>query len=222
MRKGVLALVLVLLVDFCAAATISGTVYDLSLERVEGVVVEVNSSPIQRVVAKQGDYSVELGIGNYLITAEQVSGNITLAYAEELLQVVDDGEYVLDLFLFPSFEEEESLLNETDIDIPEDYMRTTNYLLVAVIILLLFLIAVGVMLYMRSRKPPKIVVESGDDLQRVIKIIESQGGRTTQKEIRKHMPYSEAKVSLIITELEAKGIVEKFKKGRGNIVVLKK
>ena len=33
---------------------------------------------------------------------------------------------------------------------------------------------------------------------------------------------SEAKISLMIAELEHKGLVEKIKKGRGNIVVLKK
>ena len=42
------------------------------------------------------------------------------------------------------------------------------------------------------------------------------------KELRKEMLYlSEAKVSLIVTELEHKGLVEKIKKGRGNVLILK-
>ena len=45
--------------------------------------------------------------------------------------------------------------------------------------------------------------------------------RLTQKEIRKDIPLSEAKISLIISEMEHKGLVEKIKKGRGNIIVLK-
>ncbi len=32
---------------------------------------------------------------------------------------------------------------------------------------------------------------------------------------------SEAKISLILTELEHKGKVEKIKKGRGNVILLK-
>src|SRR3989344_2647515 len=47
-------------------------------------------------------------------------------------------------------------------------------------------------------------------------------GRINQKELRKEMLYlSEAKVSLIVTELEHKGMIEKIKKGRGNVLILK-
>ena len=56
----------------------------------------------------------------------------------------------------------------------------------------------------------------------VIKFIKEEGGRVTQKDIRKKFPYSEAKISLIITELEKDNIVERIKKGRGNVIVLKK
>jgi uncharacterized membrane protein len=52
-------------------------------------------------------------------------------------------------------------------------------------------------------------------------IIKEEGGRTTQKDIRKKIPLSEAKVSLMISELEAKGKIQKIKKGRGNIIVVK-
>ena len=36
----------------------------------------------------------------------------------------------------------------------------------------------------------------------------------------KEMPYSEAKVSLMVTELEERGLLRKFKRGRGNVLVL--
>ncbi|MFC1769333.1 helix-turn-helix transcriptional regulator, partial [Nanoarchaeota archaeon] len=49
-----------------------------------------------------------------------------------------------------------------------------------------------------------------------------EGGRTTQKDIRKNFPQSEAKVSLMVTDLEHKGYLEKIKKGRGNVIILKK
>jgi uncharacterized membrane protein len=60
-----------------------------------------------------------------------------------------------------------------------------------------------------------------DDLATVLRIIRTEGGRTTQKEIRKQLPLSEAKVSLIIAEMEAKGLIQKIRKGRGNIIILK-
>lgn len=222
LKKGIFVLILLLLIDSCHAAKLHGTIYDISLEKVSDVVVEVNSSPIQRVISKEGNYEFELGLGNYKITSKQVKNNVTLASAEEKVSIIDDGNYVLDLFLFPSLEEEESLLNETNLAIDDDYFKTTNYLLIIVLMLLIILIAMLAILYFRSKKKQSIVVEGADDINKVINIIKSQGGRTTQKEIRKHMPLSEAKISLLISELEAKGVVEKIKKGRGNIVILKK
>ncbi|MEK6827817.1 MAG: hypothetical protein AABX78_00550, partial [Nanoarchaeota archaeon] len=61
-----------------------------------------------------------------------------------------------------------------------------------------------------------------NDLEHLIKIIKKEDGRTTQKDIRKQIPLSEAKISLMIAELEHKGIIEKIKKGRGNIIILKR
>ena len=44
----------------------------------------------------------------------------------------------------------------------------------------------------------------------------------TQKELRDKLPsVSEAKISLIVSELESMGRVKKIKQGRGNIVVLR-
>jgi uncharacterized membrane protein len=59
-----------------------------------------------------------------------------------------------------------------------------------------------------------------DDLREVLRIIEKNGGRITQLDLRKALPYSEAKVSLMITDLESRGIVKKIKKGRGNVIIL--
>ncbi len=59
-----------------------------------------------------------------------------------------------------------------------------------------------------------------EDLKEVIRIMEKHGGRMTQLDLRKSLPYSEAKVSLMISDLESRGIVKKIKKGRGNILIL--
>jgi len=50
--------------------------------------------------------------------------------------------------------------------------------------------------------------------------LKKEGGRMTQKEIRKHINLSEAKISLVIAELEDSGKIKKIKKGRGNILIL--
>ncbi len=60
-----------------------------------------------------------------------------------------------------------------------------------------------------------------NDAKKVMDFIKSREGRCTQLEIREKFPSSEAKISLIISELEHKGKIQKIKKGRGNIIILK-
>tara|TARA_Y100000310_G_scaffold268815_1_gene281665 strand:- start:2758 stop:3552 length:795 start_codon:yes stop_codon:yes gene_type:complete len=64
--------------------------------------------------------------------------------------------------------------------------------------------------------------EEPDYLNNTLDIIKKNEGRITQKKLRKEMMHlSEGKVSLILTELEHKGKIEKIKKGRGNVILLK-
>ncbi|MBC7085476.1 MAG: winged helix-turn-helix transcriptional regulator [Methanomethylovorans sp.] len=58
------------------------------------------------------------------------------------------------------------------------------------------------------------------DLQEILDLIRSQGGRMTQKDLRSKLKYSEGKVSLMLFDLERRGIIEKFKRGRGNVIIL--
>ncbi len=51
--------------------------------------------------------------------------------------------------------------------------------------------------------------------------IKGAGGSLTQKELRKQVDYSEAKVSLDLDVLESQGLIKRIKKGRGNIIVAK-
>lgn len=58
------------------------------------------------------------------------------------------------------------------------------------------------------------------DLHEILDIIRGQKGRITQKDLRSRLDYSEVKVSLLLSELERRGLIRKFKNGRENIVVL--
>jgi len=67
----------------------------------------------------------------------------------------------------------------------------------------------------------EIKEEINNDLySKVLEVIKKEK-RITQKSLRKQFPLSEAKISLVITELEAKGKIEKIKKGRGNLLIFK-
>jgi uncharacterized membrane protein len=57
-----------------------------------------------------------------------------------------------------------------------------------------------------------------EDLKELLDMIRDSGNRITQRELRKKSPYSESKVSLMLSDLEERGLIEKFKRGRGNII----
>ena len=68
---------------------------------------------------------------------------------------------------------------------------------------------------------PKKRLPLPTDLQEIMDIIRGHGGRITQKDLRSRLKYSEGKVSLMLADLERRDLIEKFKRGRGNVVILK-
>jgi len=58
------------------------------------------------------------------------------------------------------------------------------------------------------------------DLLEVLNVIRGYKGRITQKDLRSRLKYSEVKVSLMLSELEKRGLIKKLKNGRENIVIL--
>ncbi|MBM3199358.1 hypothetical protein FJZ53_00355 [Candidatus Woesearchaeota archaeon] len=226
MRKLVLLLMLLVLVDSCLAATIHGTVYDEGLNVVENVVVELNSTPIQRQVSKDGTYKFTVPEGYYTLTVKYNGQS-----AKESFTISQDGDYVLDLFLFSSFEEEDELVKDSNsLTLEEEYFKENGTSTAAIMIVIaLIAFSGGLFYYLKTRKPTiKVGIEdikeesNDEDLQKCLEFIKKQGGRTTQKDIRKNFPMSEAKISLIITELEHNGKLQKIRKGRSNVIILKK
>ena len=218
------------------AATIHGTIYDLSLNKVSNARVEINTLPKQVMVAQNGSYSFNVPYGFYTIKAQIVQKNTVLASVQENITIRQDGNYVLDLILFPDVEEG---IEEIGIDVGDDVVGNAkgnigySVLTFAFILIVLSIVAFYYIKKIRPRKKEpgnETIIQKeawqeepeDDGLGKLIKIIKNEGGRATQKEIRKQMPLSEAKISLMIAELEHKGIVEKIKKGRGNIIILKR
>lgn len=225
LRLVIIFLMALLFASFVNAATIHGTIYDLSLKRVDNAKVEINTFPKQVIVAQNSSYSFNVPNGDYTIKAQLMQKNAVIASVQENITIRQDGFYVLDLILFPEIEEG---IEDIEIDVNEgiaEEEKAQNRLLVTAILLALIAILIGYY-YKKSKKQKQAIRKEekyGDDyLSRIIKIIRQEGGRATQKEIRKQIPLSEAKISLMIAELEHKGIVEKIKKGRGNIIILKK
>lgn len=190
---------LVFSIASASADTVYGKVYHwYTLEPVEALVI-IKNGVEQRMLALNGEYSFEVKPGKYKIIAR--SGELVA-----IENVVVEGNVRFDIIVFPELEMPEEV---PEMPAEEDY----SYLVIA--ICLAGLIAI---FSMKRRKREEILP---DDLMTVIETIKANGGRITQKELRKKLGFSEAKMSLILADLERRGIIEKVKKGRGNIIFLK-
>jgi len=218
---GVLLLLLALIASPAYAAVIHGTVYDLDLKTVSQAVVEISTVPKQMMVSRNGTYSFNVPQGNFVISANL--SKLGISTSEEIT-VKQEGDYVIDLILFPDINEEESLMNESLDVISYEEPSAPQYWMWAIPVLVL-LAVVAAIYWKKHRKGPsgehkQSAAKAKPDLAEIIAFIKKEGGRTTQKELRKAIPYSEAKISLMIAELESHGKIKKIKKGRGNIIIL--
>ena len=224
-----LLIIIILLSSLASAATLKGEIYTEDLELAEDVLVEISTVPQQKYLAKTGSYSFELLPGEYLLTAK----NNQYAITEEIIVLSEKGEYVLDLFLLPEFTEEDELWQETEEELVVDPEEIPRRLLSWIIAGVIFLALLSRIIYVRKKygslhlfrrrikeESRKTLEQHKEELEKepsyvekALEIIKSHGGRITQKELRKELLYlSEAKVSLIVTELEHKELVEKIKK----------
>lgn len=211
-------------------ATVHGTIYDLwSFTRLENVEIVVYSDSTLRLrtISLDGTYSLSLSPDNYTIKAKYYSGAVLVYDAEENIALQPGDNILLDLIMFPTFEEDE-LPENYDILPEEEAGAELLWLGVAAV---LIIVVVGVIIFYHRKimglvekevtAPPARVVGLPDDLKEVLDIVRESGGRINQVELRQRLPYSEAKVSLMIADLEDRGLIRKIKKGRGNIIVLK-
>ncbi len=212
MKKEILMLYLLFLLIISPsvlAARLHGSVYSPYLEKLDKAIVEVNTIPQQTIVTIDSSYVFNLPEGNYIITAYSEGKEYSI---KENVTITSEGEFNVDLILFQNIDEGQEI---EEIDIPELISVSTiwTYVLVA------WLVIVFVIIYlMRSAK--KLGADLDDELDQIRKFIKESGGRVNQKDIRKKFPWSEAKISLIITELEDKKIIKKIKKGRTNVIIL--
>lgn len=271
------------LADSNITATVHGAAYAWdTLETINNTVIDVNSTPPQSIVAKDGTYSFELMPGDYTITASYYQ-NDTLIYSKETtLKIEDEGSYVLDLLLYPVSESRvtETIATRKNQNGMSSTGQTRTGSLIRgylPIILTIFFLLGGS--YQLSKKHKKIkekkaqerklsisgllvkalnkiaysgvksesrnsgksafisepILEPGDnsentaslkkqpippELSETLNIIRGNKGRITQKDLRGRLKYSEVKVSLLLSELEKRRLIKKFKNGRENIVVL--
>ncbi|MBO3841181.1 MAG: hypothetical protein FGF48_02020 [Candidatus Brockarchaeota archaeon] len=83
-------------------------------------------------------------------------------------------------------------------------------------------VLLAIILFHRSRggrlKPPDMQTLSDEDL--VMKLLREAGGRLTQSQIKDAAKFSKSKTSIVLNELQRKGLIRKIKRGREYIVEL--
>jgi uncharacterized membrane protein len=205
-------------------ATVHGSIYDFwDFTPMENVWIEVYSNSVLRYRELHHEtYAVSLPPGAYILKGKHYSGTVLIYDTEENIVLHENDNLLLDLIMFPAFEENDV----PEILLPEiEEEEVEAYLWVGVGVLLVIAIAGAAIGYYVTKMPaiitrPAKVVGLPADLQELVDIIRANGGRMNQVELRKKLPYSEAKVSLMLSDLEDRGVIRRIKRGRGNIIVL--
>lgn len=202
-------------------AVIHGTIYEWStLKPLDGVIVEVNSTPKRVMSASNASYFFNLSPGNYVIKAKYYKNGVLEYYCEENITLTKEGDYVLDLFMLPASFEETLLENAGEkMNIEESFTTPQSHLWVYILTLILAIVIISIILYRTKKRGEKLPRDLPDDLREIMEVITQEGGRITQAELRKRLSYSEAKISLMLSDLENRGLIKKIKKGRGNIII---
>ena len=186
--------------------------------------------------------------GRYTLVAKKYENNELVMTSVENITIESKKTY--DIILFPAFEDEtlfdDDLINlsvlEDDEVLGNDIEKDTSgeNISQVLIILVLVVMIISVVLYLIMRKKDRRIEKHGpktlapqqkevqdeksydSELRDMIEVLRRGQGKLTQKQLRKRLPYSEAKVSMMISILEKDGVVRKIKRGRGNILVLRK
>ncbi len=221
----------------CFGTTIEGKAFHWStFQPLPNTIVRVyrNDTLTDQVTCDQnGYYRLNLPPGSYVFKAFTINQTGDVCYVTQMnITLLKEKEITrLDLPMFPElgdmFPEIEGLPYEMIEDLPEieDYPVISleegrKFDLMYVIFFLLIIIFIPTFLYLRKTKYAEIEGLAEDETE-VINILKRHGGQMFQTDLTKEIGYSPAKVSLLLSALEEKEVIEKRVKGRMNIILLR-
>lgn len=213
------------------AANLSGSVYSMdSFDAVRGVVIKAEGDSTYQTFSMDGTYKMDIPPGEYAVKAfYYVEGNLE-GYAEDRI-TLGEGGAAYDFVLFAPDEFEGVVgfdLPEVNEEIPEGRQDWTPFIVAGAVLLAAILVAAYFLFGkkkegkgVREGKLPAQKHELDEEEKKVLEILRNSEGMRSQKELREIMKCTEAKMSLLISGLEAQGYVKRIRKGRENIVKLK-
>jgi uncharacterized membrane protein len=230
MAKKIILPLLTLLMIGIGFSQLYGDIYEGdNLTKLDNVLIKINGSDSTQFLTNK-TYSINLDEGNYTIKATHYhEGKIDYITEERI--TYDGSNKKFDLVLVPNelFEltpKQNNTNNQTQSIPKESQGVKTEHLIIAVMgIGIVAVIAAFLFLYGKRKKPNEITKEELAPLKQeereILKIISENGGKMYQKELREILNYSEAKMSILIGELEKRGEISREKIGRDNLLKAK-
>lgn len=218
-------LVFLLAVNVLYSATLFGQVYESNtFSKLNNTRIKLDG-PISIQLIVQGDYSVDIPLGTYNLTASYYKSGKVQYYTEEKIKITQE-QTRFDVVLFPA-ELQNMIPKDESREEEKNGIKIDNSMILFGFIVLFIIIIY--LLYKSLSKPAKtqIMASEEDEEQefdeeafKVLEILNSHEGRILQKELRNIMNLSESNMSILITELESMGYVKRIKKGRENVLKL--
>jgi uncharacterized membrane protein len=69
---------------------------------------------------------------------------------------------------------------------------------------------------------PDEITWKQDDTQRILAQLKKEGGQMLQSKITEQLEFSKAKTSKILGEMESKGVIKRYKRGRDKVVSIQR
>ena len=185
MKKLIYLIIFILSIQIASAAILHGTIYDTNLNKLNDVVVEVEdlsgiNESTQTFVSKEGQYSFVLDPGTYKVIAKYHIGADNYLYSTANVTIAKNGYFLMDLFLRPAKKVEMptgAVIGIGNLIIP--------YTVLISIISIILVLALGYTVYRLKFAQPPDNQGYDDYTNDLLKAIKQEGGRTTQKDIRK-------------------------------------
>ncbi len=218
-----MVMALLIISALSTAGFVHGDIYRSDLQPLNHTVIRIEGPFTYQMVTEKGNYSIFLPEGNFTVTASSSddSGN-TIFLASDQIKVGTQDQR-LDL-----------VLNRAS--------SVWDYSLPIAIILVLIAVFIWANRFwnhpskikeqissepaneIQTSEPPEKIQTNpvrpalDRDAKTVLSALDSSEGRSTQKELRETLNFSDAKMSLILSELESSGYIKRFKRGRGNVI----
>ncbi len=216
MKKQLLIIMVLLMsLRIVYGAMLIGNIYDEYLYPIDRAVIKINTSPEQVIVVNNSGYNIDLNKGVYRVEIYLPTSNGLVLIHNETIIINDDSKYLHDFIMSIDIE-------SNDIDELKEIEESNNKLMsIALIITIIILAGIGMWLLKKKSNENVEKKTKSNEKERIIEILKRNDKRMTQKELAKELDVSKSKLSLILVEMEQEGLIKKYKKGRGNIIVLK-